>query len=603
MRHQHRHHHTRLRDELRIPKGDLTTGGLVHDTFGRLTADGNVRFTYDGADRPTTRDLSPAGNTDRFTYLADTTSITSDSLARYTNSPGGQPTGLWQGNTAVYLGADRHGDTVTQHNTTTGARTSSRAYDPFGTPTATYNDLGGPSPKSWAGNLGYQSDWTDPTTKRVNMGARWYTPSTATFTTRDTLTLPLKTHISPNRYTYAAASPLNYIDPTGHCDEVIGNTLVACGDLPTPQQTTTQGTWTEACPNGGGCPYDTGWDTDGLGSEPGYVNNYQRLENAEVIGYSQPSVPRISPASLPSLPPARSIAAIDATDIQTRRTNEAISAYAGSGVIPGLREAALQRKPLGVNPTDDYLCANGGGTCRPFVAGVNAFLGTIMPAAQMFYYMSIGMVAILAVTVAAPVIASASLSLSVATGLGTGTGTAIAVETVAGGIIGLGAYAATSDGDFDIKDAIVATAFGMVEGYAGAPKATTKAAGPEAQAVADKAQQANPRPGTAAALVTPDGRVWSGTSKKGAAAPVHHPVVEAELLTIPPDPRMPGAHGRCAEPACISSALESGVEVRGGRIASAQVRSPGNPAHGKPIPPCTVCKELLRRLDIEWAWW
>ena len=54
---------------------------------------------------------------------------------------------------------------------------------------------------SWAGKLGYQSDWTDPATNRVNMGARWYTPTTSTFTTRDTYNVPLKTHVDPNRYT------------------------------------------------------------------------------------------------------------------------------------------------------------------------------------------------------------------------------------------------------------------------------------------------------------------------------------------------------------------------------------------------------------------
>ena len=115
------------------------------------------------------------------------------------------------------LGADRHGDIVTQHNPTTGDRTTSRAYDPFGTPTATLNATGGNETSSWAGNLGFQADWTDPATNRVNMGARWYTPTAATFTTRDTYNIPLQTHINPNRYTYANANPINYNDPDGHC--------------------------------------------------------------------------------------------------------------------------------------------------------------------------------------------------------------------------------------------------------------------------------------------------------------------------------------------------------------------------------------------------
>ena len=52
------------------PKGDLLTGGLVHDVFGRVTADGNARYTHDGADRVVTRDLANSANTDRLTYLA-----------------------------------------------------------------------------------------------------------------------------------------------------------------------------------------------------------------------------------------------------------------------------------------------------------------------------------------------------------------------------------------------------------------------------------------------------------------------------------------------------------------------------------------------------
>ena len=59
--------------------------------------------------------------------------------------------GVWRGGTtAMAIGADRHGDIVTQHNPTTGDRTTSRAYDPFGTPTATLNATGGNETSSWA---------------------------------------------------------------------------------------------------------------------------------------------------------------------------------------------------------------------------------------------------------------------------------------------------------------------------------------------------------------------------------------------------------------------------------------------------------------------
>ncbi|WP_425546450.1 RHS repeat-associated core domain-containing protein [Amycolatopsis minnesotensis] len=38
--------------------------------------------------------------------------------------------------------------------------------------------------------LGFQSDYTDPDTGAVDMGARWYTPGTGTFTRRDDIALP-----------------------------------------------------------------------------------------------------------------------------------------------------------------------------------------------------------------------------------------------------------------------------------------------------------------------------------------------------------------------------------------------------------------------------
>jgi len=63
---------------------------------------------------------------------------------------------------------------------------------------------------------GFQGDFTDPATGDVNMGARWYTPSSGTFRNRDSYAGELRTPVSLNRFTYArVASPR--VRPSQYC--------------------------------------------------------------------------------------------------------------------------------------------------------------------------------------------------------------------------------------------------------------------------------------------------------------------------------------------------------------------------------------------------
>jgi RHS repeat-associated protein len=102
---------------------------------------------------------------------------------------------------------DIHGDA------TIWGYAASKLYDPFGT---VIGASGLPS------TIGYQGDYTDPTTGDVNMGARWYNPSTATFRSRDSYAGKLQTPFSLNRYTYALNNPTRYWDPTGHDASELG---------------------------------------------------------------------------------------------------------------------------------------------------------------------------------------------------------------------------------------------------------------------------------------------------------------------------------------------------------------------------------------------
>jgi RHS repeat-associated protein len=80
-----------------------------------------------------------------------------------------------------------------------------------------WDPYGQPAGATGATNLsvGYQGDYTDPTSGDVWMGARWYMPETGGFTSRDTVFGMLRTPVSLNRYTYANGDPLEYFDPDG----------------------------------------------------------------------------------------------------------------------------------------------------------------------------------------------------------------------------------------------------------------------------------------------------------------------------------------------------------------------------------------------------
>lgn len=107
------------------------------------------------------------------------------------------------------VGADSlatHGD-LTHLFTTAGVLADSSLYDPFGDVIGTSGSV---NP-----TVGFQSDYTDPASEHVWMGARWYDSGWATFLSRDQVFGELSTPISLNRYTYAAANPLRYWDPDG----------------------------------------------------------------------------------------------------------------------------------------------------------------------------------------------------------------------------------------------------------------------------------------------------------------------------------------------------------------------------------------------------
>jgi RHS repeat-associated protein len=187
----------------RITSGRIE--GFSYDALDRLAHQGDTTYTYDSLDRINARNGQP------FAYAGLETNPVADATAIYARDPDGGLLAIAEGQDKRLALTDKHGDVVGDFNpidTTLTTLTDSAAYDPFGQITA--QSTGGT-----AGNLGYQGDWTDPTTNQINMGARWYNPGTGTFNSRDGLTLNPYPSVQANRYTYANADPLDHIDPTG----------------------------------------------------------------------------------------------------------------------------------------------------------------------------------------------------------------------------------------------------------------------------------------------------------------------------------------------------------------------------------------------------
>ncbi|MGH3418121.1 MAG: RHS repeat-associated core domain-containing protein, partial [Streptosporangiaceae bacterium] len=188
-----------------------TSAGTVTsatDAYGQQVSSGPESFGSDALGR-TVSVSGPAGVAATLSYAGSSGLMSSDGTAAYTWDPSGNLTGIAQASGGVLAYTDAHTDVVGNFTASGSSLSGSAVYDPWGMVTA---QAGTP-----AGRLGYQSQYTDPASGQVDMGARWYSPERAGFSNADTVNVdPVPDAAAANPFGYAGDNPLNAIDPTGH---------------------------------------------------------------------------------------------------------------------------------------------------------------------------------------------------------------------------------------------------------------------------------------------------------------------------------------------------------------------------------------------------
>ncbi len=199
--------------------GQQTGAGVTtygYNAFGELTSatpsvGTAVSYTRDALGRAAAR--MTGSNTETLSYDNTTTQLAASQQAGVTTNLIRTPTdgrliAEATGTAVKDTGLDFHGDLVALKTDTSTSITWQTGYDPFGNPTSTT----GTNPV----NLGYQAQYTDPTSGLVDMAARSYSPTTGRFTTLDTQTGHPNNPTTLNRYLYANADPIDNSDPEGH---------------------------------------------------------------------------------------------------------------------------------------------------------------------------------------------------------------------------------------------------------------------------------------------------------------------------------------------------------------------------------------------------
>jgi RHS repeat-associated protein len=181
-----------------------------------LSGGSTTTYAYDGLDRVVKR------NQTAFAYAGQDQDPASDGGFSYSHGPDGDLLAVTDGKNPLLAALDRHGDLSMTFDTSGTAKGTFR-YDPFGAAIPHFG-TSGPAPS----HAGFQGQWTDPTTGKVLMGARWYDGGTGRFLTQDSRQPAVAGFVDVNGYAYGRANPLGYTDPDGHCPDFLFDWPDAC---------------------------------------------------------------------------------------------------------------------------------------------------------------------------------------------------------------------------------------------------------------------------------------------------------------------------------------------------------------------------------------
>jgi RHS repeat-associated protein len=183
-----------------------TTTADTSDAYGQQITSGTSGYTWDALDRVVSA-AEPGGASIALTYEGLTNEVASDSSATYSRDPSGDLVGVDAADGKTLALNDQHNDLSGLFTAAGTSLAGSTTYSPWGQVLGT----SGPTVQ-----VGYQGQWTDPATGQVNMGSRFYQPSTGSFTGKDTAPASGGAAVTDDAYAYGDDNPVTVTDPTGH---------------------------------------------------------------------------------------------------------------------------------------------------------------------------------------------------------------------------------------------------------------------------------------------------------------------------------------------------------------------------------------------------